>query len=785
MPVITFTDFSFGKDLRKGVSTSDANRLRELKNGFITTGKAIKKRPGTSLVASLETGTKGLVSAAGKLQTFYNAVGTVTHANTLFVPNKVEKASTLGTPAFTGSGVNDLTASGDYTGASDATFTVIIDGVIAGTSQTLIAAGDGTPIGDMTGDGGLAAAFDGDNSETFANSATIASATTAYVGKDWGGATTKLVTGFKVWGTNDQGFVPGSNPALTVTLQGSTDNFSSSIVSLGAASDTGDQNSLQIANLSGFDTTTAFRYHRLKITHSATATQMGVAEVEFLEGTVSATYDTFKWKKDSGSFTTGVVMSGATQTLQDGFAIKFAAITGHVMSAQWVVAVTKITTAVTKIHYGDVFNGKVYAAVEYADSTIQHHYLDGSAGSRITDTNCPQTKGVVKIENKIWAVNGDTVRFSSTGNPRDWTTTQDAGFLPVGLKQRGANNSLALGQYKVNQLVVFFDDGAQLWTVDPDPALHSFTQLLPGSSTQYHKGIAHLFQDLYFLSNFGFRSISESALITSQIELDIGSPIDAIIQPLLPITPTDSPQAIFAPELGQYMAKIGTTVFVFTMSQTAKISAWSEYTFPWAVDDIAVLDGVVYLRSGDNVYKMDDAVNFDGYETGKTITVMASGGSGITTITSAAHGRANGDTVTIAGTTSYNGTFIISSVATNTFNIATAFVADDATGTYTVGTLFEFEMQMGFIDAKKPGVLKIWQGTDSVSTGSASLSFRYDPRESTFETDPITLTSDTRPDTMTPVEISSVSLSPIIKNSSDEDFQLDAISLYYENLEAV
>ena len=785
MPVITFTDFSFGKDLRKGVSTSDANRLRELKNGFITTGKAIKKRSGTSLVASLETGTKGLVSAAGKLQTFYNAVGTVTHANSLFVPNKVEKASTLGSPVFTGSGVNDMTVTGDYTGASDASFTVIVDAVIAGTSQSLISAGLGSPIGDMTGSGALAAAFDADNSETFADSATIASATTAYVGKDWGLGNTKLVTGFKVWGTNDQGFVPGSNPSVTVSLQGSTDNFVSSTVNLGAAGDVVDENSLQITNLTGLDTTTAFRYHRLKITHSGSASQMGVAEVEFYEGTDSATYDTFKWKKDSGSFTTGVVMSGANQPLQDGLSVKFAAITGHVVSAQWVVAVTKVTTAVTKIHYGDVFNGKVYAAVEYADASIQHHYLDGSAGSRITDSNCPQTKGVVKVENKIWAVNGDTVRFSATGNPRDWTTTQDAGFLPVGLKQRGANNSLALGQYKVNQLVVFFDDGAQLWTVDPDPANHSFTQILPGSSTQYHKGIAHLFQDLYFLSNFGFRSISESALITSQIELDIGSPIDSIIQPLLPITPTDSPQAIFAPELGQYMAKIGTTVYVFTMSQTAKISAWSEYIFPWAVDDIAVLDGVVYFRSGDNVYKMDDAINFDGYETGKTITAMASGGTGITTITSAAHGRANGDTVTIVGTTSYNGTFTISSVATNTFTIPTAYVANDATGTYTAGTPFEFEMQMGFVDAKKPGVLKTWQGTDSVSTGSASLSFRYDPRESTFETDPIVLTSDTRPDTMTPVEISSVSLSPIIKNSLDEDFQLDALSRYYENLEAV
>ena len=785
MPVITFTDFSFGKDLRKGKSTSDANRLRELKNGFITTGKAIKKRSGTTLVERLETGTKGLVSAVGKLHTFYNSAGTITHADTLFTPNKVEKASTLGSPAFTGSGLNDLTAAGDYTGAADCTFTVVIDAVIAGTSQTLISAGLGSVIGDMTGNGGLAASFDGDNDELFADCSTIGSATTSYIGKDWGLGNTKLITGFKAWGTSDQGFVPGSNPNIVISLQGSTDNFVSSTVNLGSAGDTVDDNGLQISELLGLDTTTAFRYHRLKITITGSAAQIGVAEVEFYEGTTTATYDTFKWKKDSGSYTTGITLSGANQLLQDGITVNFGAITGHVVTEQWVFAVTKVTTAVSKVHYGDVFNGKLYTAVEYADLTIQHHYLDGSAGSRITDTNCPQTKGVVKVENKIWAVNGDTVRFSATGDPRDWTTASDAGFLPVGLKQRGANNSLALGQYKVNQLVVFFDDGAQLWSVDPDPANHSFTQILPGSSTQYHRGIAHLFQDLYFLSNFGFRSISESALISSQTELDIGSPIDSVIQALLPISPTDSPQAVFAPELGQYMAKIGSTIYVFTISQTAKISAWSEYLFPWAIDDIAVLDGTVYLRSGDDVYKMNATVNFDGYETGKTITAMASGGTDITTITSAAHKRLSGDTVTIAGTTSYNGTFTATNITTNTFDIPTAFVADDATGTYTAGTPFEFHIQMSFVDAKKPGVLKTWQGADSVSTGSASLSFRYDPRETTFETDPITLTSDTRPDVMTPVEVSSVSISPIIKNSADEDFQIDALSLYYENLEVV
>jgi hypothetical protein len=785
MPVITFTDFSFGKDLRKGKSTSDANRLRELKNGFITTGKAIKKRSGTTLVERLETGTKGLVSAIGRLHTFYNSAGTITHANALFTPNKVEKASTLGSPSFTGSGLDDLTAAGDYTGASNCTFTVVIDAVVAGTSQTLISAALGTAIGNMTGSSGLTASFDGDSDELFANCSTIGSATTSYIGKDWGLGNTKLITGFKAWGTSDQGFVPGSNPNITITLQGSTDNFTTSVVNLGSAGDTVDADGLQISELTGLDTTTAFRYHRLKITKTGSAAQIGVAEVEFYEGTTTATYDTFKWKKDSGSYTTGVTLSGANQPLQDGITIRFGAITGHVVSEQWVFSVTKVTTAVSKVHYGDVFNGRLYTAVEYADLTIQHHYLDGSAGSRITDTNCPQTKGVVKVENKIWAVNGDTVRFSATGDPRDWTTASDAGFLPVGLKQRGANNSLALGQYKVNQLVVFFDDGAQLWSVDPDPANHSFTQILPGSSTQYHRGIAHLFQDLYFLSNFGFRSISESALISSQTELDIGSPIDSVIQALLPISPTDSPQAVFAPELGQYMAKIGDTIYVFTISQTAKISAWSEYIFPWSIDDIAVLDGTVYLRSGDDIYKMNDTVNFDGYETGKTITAMASGGTDITTITSAAHKRLSGDTVTIAGTTSYNGTFTITNITTNTFDIPTAFVANDATGTYTAGTPFEFHIQMSFVDAKKPGVLKTWQGADSVSTGSASLSFRYDPRETTFETDPITLTSDTRPDVMTPVEVSSVSISPIIKNSADEDFQIDALSLYYENLEVV
>lgn len=51
---ITLDRFDFGLDLRKGLSTSDANRLRVLKNGYTTEGRTIRKRPGTTKIATLE-----------------------------------------------------------------------------------------------------------------------------------------------------------------------------------------------------------------------------------------------------------------------------------------------------------------------------------------------------------------------------------------------------------------------------------------------------------------------------------------------------------------------------------------------------------------------------------------------------------------------------------------------------------------------------------------------------------------------------------------------------------
>jgi hypothetical protein len=65
-----------------------------------------------------------------------------------------------------------------------------------------------------------------------------------------------------------------------------------------------------------------------------------------------------------------------------------------------------------------------------------------------------------------------------------------------------------------------------------------------------------------------------------------------------------------------------------------------------------------------------------------SITAFADAGDSDTTVTSATHNLSNGDKVSITGTTSYNGIFEINSVGANDFVIETAFVADDATGTW-------------------------------------------------------------------------------------------------------
>lgn len=151
----------------------------------------------------------------------------------------------------------------------------------SGGTSALIPQASGTAIGSMTSGGGLAASFDGNKSqlETACSWSGQPGPLTGYVGKDWGAGVTYTITSVKAWGSNNRGFANSFTCTVTLTVQGSTDNFSSSIVDLGSTSFVGDDwvSPLKIITSSS---TTAYRYHRLKIVSTTTG---GVDDIQCCE----------------------------------------------------------------------------------------------------------------------------------------------------------------------------------------------------------------------------------------------------------------------------------------------------------------------------------------------------------------------------------------------------------------------------------------------------------------------------------------------------------------------
>lgn len=72
------------------------------------------------------------------------------------------------------------------------------------------------------------------------------------------------------------------------------------------------------------------------VTWGTGATNAASAYYEVVIDAAAAT-DTFKWRKNGGSWTTGVAITGAAQTLDEGQTITFAATTGHTLTDQWTI----------------------------------------------------------------------------------------------------------------------------------------------------------------------------------------------------------------------------------------------------------------------------------------------------------------------------------------------------------------------------------------------------------------------------------------------------------------
>ena len=190
-------------------------------------------------------------------------------------------------------------------------------------------------------------------------------------------------------------------------------------------------------------------------------------------------------------------------------------------------------------------------------TVVGDHVLDGSiswevVARRVEDENCPESRVTAIAASKVFKADKDIVRFSATANPFDWTTPDDAGYLPTGLQQANANDMLVLQPYR-GCLTAFNASSFQNWQVDPDPAAMALLDQMDGVGSVWNKAACAVGNELFYLSQLGVRSVGIATASTNLQAGDVGSHIDPLVQAALAnIGAGVVPISTYYPSAGQY-----------------------------------------------------------------------------------------------------------------------------------------------------------------------------------------------------------------------------------------
>lgn len=338
----------------------------------------------------------------------------------------------------------------------------------------------------------------------------------------------------------------------------------------------------------------------------------------------------------------------------------------------------------------------------------------------IEDPKCPESKIVTILASKVFAADGDIVRFSATTNPKDWSSASDAGYLPTGLHQYGSNPAAAMGPYRSN-LIPFNAEGFQMWTVDENPENMALQDAMPIGSTRHH-ALCPVGDDLLFLSSQGVRSIGIAAGSTNLQGGDVGMPIDPLVTAAVTAADAGGHEILSLYYLteGQYWLLVnhddGCQVFVHTSNRAGEVGAWSRYLFPFQVDDWAIKGDVLYLSSGENIYRLDEsAIGGDVLEPG-------------------------GDPVP-----------------------------------------FEGVLWLPWLDLGSPGITKRLFGFDIVGEGQPTIEFGYNQAIPSAFTAPLQIPADSVPGQMLPMQLSAPSMSVRIKYDGTTPWHFQALNLVLDD----
>lgn len=218
-----------------------------------------------------------------------------------------------------------------------------------------------------------------------------------------------------------------------------------------------------------------------------------------------------------------------------------------------------------------------------------------------------QPVGLETFRGKVYGVVDSNFFGSAIYDPDTWASTATGSFVTdTGMQSQFMAKLSAVCVFQ-GSLVLFSEDGIQVWEVDPDPAKNYLVRSLTNSGCIAPQSVLSFGNfDTVFLAKSGIRSIQARQTVDLMNVNDIGTPVDDFVSQLINTVTIDQIRrntfAIVEPENAQLWMSFGDVIMVHSYYKGSNISAWSTYTPGFKVEGMTVMGGRTYIRSGNTIY---------------------------------------------------------------------------------------------------------------------------------------------------------------------------------------
>lgn len=244
-------------------------------------------------------------------------------------------------------------------------------------------------------------------------------------------------------------------------------------------------------------------------------------------------------------------------------------------------------------------------------------------------TNSFEPTFLLTFRDKVYAACDTFLAFSAIGEPSQFQDrvvvgAEDAdapgnGYIVPG-NNYGSPETIQCMQIYQGKMAIFCRNSVQIWSMQSDPANNAQEQVLENIGTVAPLSAQPIgTMDVMFLSETGLRSLRVRDSSNNAIVVDVGTPVDTVVQALLAEL-TDAEKAtacgITEPSANRYWCYIPAPdggegkILVFSYFPTTNIAAWSVYRPTYLVGEthtpfvprkFMVKDGRVYAWTDDGL----------------------------------------------------------------------------------------------------------------------------------------------------------------------------------------